>query len=145
MTRNQLPKTVTASTMPRHQERVTIRYEGTCEIYVPASDGRPGAVTQKVSCGHQHAGWDAAEKCAQSAARRKAAELDAQWAAKIKDLPCDYRAYGDGWTSFDGGEPLWQKFCAAHHTAAYSPWKLCATEAEALAQDWACPWEKVAR
>ena len=139
------PTTVTASRLPRYAERVTVRYEGTSEIYVPGEAGRPGAVTEQVRCGHQHAGPETAQACADRKARRRARALDAQWAEKIRDLPCEYRAYGDRWTCFDDGEPLWQKFCAAHHTAACSPWHLCKSEAEALAQGWTCPWEQVQR
>jgi hypothetical protein len=140
MTTAKYPETVTASTRPRYAVVTVTYYEGTSEIYVPSEAG-PGSYSVQISCGHKHTDPDIAQACADRKARREARRRDREITERIKGLPCEYVAHGDRWTS-DQGE-LWQKSCVSHHTAAYSPWTLAASEAEALAQGWTCPWEKV--
>jgi hypothetical protein len=135
------PTTVTASRLPRYDEHTVTYYEGTSEIYVPAETGT-GCYSVPVSCGHRHPDPGVAQVCADRKARREARKRNAEITERIKDLPCQYAAHGDRWAR-DHGE-LWQKSCTAHYTAAYSPWPLAGSEAEALAQGWTCPWEGVA-
>ena len=135
------PTTVTASRLPRASTVTVTYYEGTSEIYVPTETG-PGCYSVQISCGHKHTDPEIAQACADRAAKREARRRDREITERIKGLPCEYAAAEQ---PFPGETPLWQKHCRSHHTAAYSPWTLADSEAGALAQDWACPWEQVAR
>src|SRR5215813_177003 len=113
----------------RYSEQVTYWYQGRADVHrqVP---GKPWwGTSETVECPHRHADPDAAKRCGERLGHRRAREINRDLTETYTARACDYQA-GDT-RHFESDDPLFIKFCAAHDTAAFSPWPCKPTAAEA--------------
>jgi len=112
------------------------RWHGTGLVCGPSAT--LGAWTEiPVQCEHFHRTIEAATACGTRLAAAKARELAREAEERNTATPCTITAQ-----HFDTAGGLWLKGCTAHRSAAT---RLKPTEAEALADEWSCPWAPFVR